>query len=88
MTEQEFRFRILRAETMRGHSDRPGYYEGYVRGLRRHYHGHRFGTTEEHRKWLVPMGDLDEAMLDRCRGYRDGYHGENPIMEPSDGEAA
>jgi hypothetical protein len=88
MTEQEFRFRILRAETLRGLSGRPSYYEGYVRGLRRHYHGHRFGTAEEHRKWLGMVGDLDEAMLDRGRGYRDGYQGKNLSMEPSDGEVA
>lgn len=44
----------------------PEYLDGYRCGLRRAYHGDRFGTPEEHRRWLAATG-YREA---RGQGYR------------------
>jgi DNA-binding transcriptional regulator YiaG len=61
MTTKQFRALIIQAETLEGK-----YKSGYRRGLRRQYHGERFGTAEEHEKLL---GRDDEY----GRGYRDGW---------------
>jgi hypothetical protein len=76
MTEQEFNSRMAQAETMCGLSDRPGYYEGYMRGLCRFYHGPRFGTLQGHEKWLALGYDWDKNGAGR--GYRDGLQGIRP----------
>jgi hypothetical protein len=78
MTEQEFKSRAAQAETMCGLSDRRGYYEGYMRGLRRFYHGPHFGTLQEHEEWLGLVYDWDEAKADRGRGYQHGLQGIRP----------
>lgn len=54
------------------------YGAGYLRGLRRHYHGKKFGTTEEHETWLAMTGHRQE-MGD---GYRDGFAGQPPSRRP------
>ena len=61
------------------------YGSGYQRGLRRHYHGERFGTPDEHAKWmrLGVNGDVREEL---GRGYRDGFAGNEP--EPLRGRPA
>ena len=47
------------------------YGAGYQTGLRRHYHGERFGDQREH--------ELREARQDEYgRGYRDGMAGQEP----------
>lgn len=79
MSEQEFESRTVQAERMRGLSGRPGYYEGYMRGLRRFYHGPHFGTLWEHEEWLGLVYDRDEIRSYRGRGYRDGLQGIRPI---------
>lgn len=56
------------------------YGAGYLRGLRRHYHGERFGTAEEHAKWLS-LGDSDQQ-LDEGKGYCDGFAGTAPKRRP------
>jgi hypothetical protein len=54
-------------------NDRPQYYMGYMRGLRRRYHGERFGTNTEHKQWLTLDGSY---VRDEIRkGYTDGYYG-------------
>ena len=80
MTEQEFKSRIAQAETMCGLSDRRGYYEGYLRGLRRFYHGPHFGTLSEHEEWLGLVYEWDETKAGRGRGYQDGLQGIRPHM--------
>lgn len=54
------------------------YGAGYLRGLRRHYHGEKFGTAEEHETWLAMTGHRQE-MGD---GYRDGFAGQPPSRRP------
>jgi hypothetical protein len=80
MTEREFKSKMALAETMRSLSKRTGYYEGYVQGLRRLYHGAHFGTLQEHEKWLGLAYDTDRARADQGRGYLDGLQGIRPRM--------
>ena len=54
---------------MSGTSDRPGYYEGYVKGLRRFYHGPCAGSLQEHEEWLrLVYYGRDRTSSDLC-GY-------------------
>ncbi len=80
MTDQEFKSRMAQAETMCGLSDRPGYYEGYMSGLRRFYHGPHFGTLREHEEWLGLFYERDETNAHRGRGYHDGLQGMRPLV--------
>jgi hypothetical protein len=80
MTEQEFFSRMAQAEDTGGLSARPGYYEGYMRGLRRFYHGPHFGTLKEHEEWLVLVYDRDQTKADRGRGYQHGLQGIRPLV--------
>jgi hypothetical protein len=48
------------------------YYAGYMRGLRRNYHGENFGTSEEHQLWLDAANSDDPDRKQRGTGYKDG----------------
>jgi hypothetical protein len=74
MTEQKFKSEMRRAETMRGLADpmMAEYWAGYIRGLRRAYHGEKFGEPGEHEKWLSAANSRDESRKQRGRGYKDG----------------
>jgi hypothetical protein len=74
MTEQKFRSEILRAETMLGISDlmMGEYLTGYIRGLRRAYHGEIFGTAEDHERWMGFLASDYPDHVQRGQGYRDG----------------
>lgn len=50
------------------------YLAGYLRGLRRFWHGENFGEPGEHEKWMA-MSDHRQDMGD---GYRDGFAGKPP----------
>lgn len=54
------------------------YAAGYQRGLRRHFHGERFGTEEEHRLWMDQV--TRPGREERGQGYRDGFEGKAPRM--------
>ena len=72
---QIFKSEMRRAETMRRLATDPiegDYYAGYMRGLRRNYHGEPFGTKEEHTLWLSLKDSEDQSRAARGRGYRDG----------------
>lgn len=79
MTEQEFQTRIARAEKMYGRSPRPAYYEGYMKGLRRLYHGPRVVSLQEQEEWLGLVYSRDRVGADRGRGYQHGLQGVEPI---------
>jgi len=79
MNQSEFESKMLRAKTMRDLGDKPDYWAGYMRGLRRLYHADKFGTAEEHKKWLALIGP-DESRSERGRGYRDGFATEETSM--------
>ena len=75
MNEQLFRSEMRRAEIMRRtlDRDRANYWAGYIRGLRRLYHGENFGTPEEHTFWLLLVVRPDRMLQQRGQGYRDGF---------------
>ena len=72
MDENEFKNLMRRAQR-----DAGDYATGYQRGLRRHYHGERFGTTAEHTKW-TSLGQDGDHREELGRGYRDGLTGQPP----------
>jgi hypothetical protein len=75
MDEQQFQSELNRAKTMQRIVNEPtkaDYFAGYQRGLRRAFHGERFGTAQEHELWLSLANDGDESRAARGRGYRDG----------------
>ena len=72
MQQREFEREMHRAAAMRAAGDRPDYWAGYTRGLRRAYHGKRFGTDDEHRLWLAQADSEDDQRRDCGQGYRDG----------------
>lgn len=78
MTEQEFQHNARGAEYLRRLSETPDVYfwEGYLRGVRRHYHGENFGTADEHAMW---MNSAHETRYQQRRfrglGYQCGFEG-------------
>ena len=72
MTREKFEHEMGRAATMGAAGDRPDYWAGYARGLRRAFHGTRFGTDAEHALWLAQSDNEDEQRRERGQGYRDG----------------
>ena len=75
MTRLEFESKMLKAQTFRKLGKRPDYWAGFIRGLRRRYHGENFGTSEEHELWMRLAADAggDESRHERGIGYRDGF---------------
>jgi hypothetical protein len=72
MDESTFKSTMFYAEVMRSTENRPDYWAGYRRGLRRAYHGDRFGTEEEHILWSS-LADSDDRQRSECGlGYLDG----------------
>lgn len=73
MEFQKFELEMRNAEAMRRtvSPERIGYWTGYIRGLRRAYHGDNFGTSDEHEVW-------SHSSDQRGQGYRDGLaYGDN-----------
>lgn len=52
--------------------DRADFWQGFQRGLRRLYHGEKFGTSDEHQKFLNCRNG--EYRRDLQTGYRAGYY--------------
>ena len=73
MDQQSFEHEMAKAQAMRSAGDRPEYWAGYMRGIRRRYHGENFGTEDEHRLWMSLSDDSDQTRADRGKGYRAGY---------------
>lgn len=71
-TEGAFRRAMAQARTMTELGDRPDYWRGYQRGVRRRYHGEAFGTDEEHDRWLSLVDSEETSRQEMGRGYRDG----------------
>ena len=64
-------------------SARPGYYEGYMKGLSRFYHGPDLASLQEHEEWLTLIYARDETGADLGRGYLHGLQGIEPIRRYS-----
>jgi len=73
MDRSTFEREMHRAEAMRTAGDQPDYWSGYIRGLRRQFHGEKFGTEGEHAKWMGLADEPTESRAQRGRGYRDGF---------------
>lgn len=87
MNDAEFRRNLAGAETLKNMSDDGSFFEGYIRGLRRYYHGKDFGTEEEHRKWLAFAGNTGDARLRaKGEGYRYGLSGCHIVTPEAGGE--
>ncbi|HQN18500.1 MAG TPA: hypothetical protein PKV86_05165 [Syntrophobacteraceae bacterium] len=72
MTHAQFTHEMLKAGTFTRLGERPDYWRGYQRGLRRAYHGEAFGTEREHAQWLALVDSLDDVQREVGLGYRDG----------------
>lgn len=80
MTEQEFKTNASGAETFHKLADLPevDFWGGYLRGIRRHYYGEKFGTADEHATWIKLMsahGTHDQQCRYRGLGYQCGFAG-------------
>ena len=52
------------------------FWQGYQRGMRRHYHGEKFGTEQEHARWMLLADEYrDIARRFRGLGYWAGFDG-------------
>lgn len=83
MTREEFEAAGRAADVLRHTSDpvNAEFWMGYLRGLRRHFHGEHFGTPEEHALWSRLADEQgDDARQARGIGYRCGVVG-TPIAE-------
>ncbi len=74
MDEAKFMSEMAKARASDKHGERSvAYWEGFERGLRRQYHGDKFGTEQEHALWLSFADDgADPSHRERGLGYRDG----------------
>jgi len=74
MTEQDFKSEMARAESRRSLAEptEAEYWAGYIRGLRRAYHGERFGTNEEHARYMSAANSINESRKRLGVGYKDG----------------
>ena len=73
MNQTEFASNLKAAETFRTLAERPDetdFWTGYIRGLRRSFHGIVFGTELEHQLWLTLEGDPSREA--RRNGYLAG----------------
>ena len=80
MTENEFIDNARCAEHWTRLSQPPEnvIWEGYLQGLRRHYHGEAFGTANEHKLWLSLKDETaDNAKRLRGVGYLMGFEGKS-----------
>ena len=72
MDQQTFKSKLFYCEVMLETENRPDYWTGHIRGLRRAYHGEQFGTDAEHALWLSLSISDDTSRSELGRGYRDG----------------
>ncbi len=75
-----FQSNMTAADTFRRLSSDPDeqeFWTGYQRGIRRNYHGEKFGTAAEHKLWLSLHTDEDISRKMRGLGYRAGFDGQN-----------
>ena len=79
MEESTFKHEMAMAKTFHDLGVKTDYWRGYMKGLRRSYHGENFGTDEDHRRWLsvgfyeITPGVTDDIRLEMSKGYRAGF---------------
>ena len=72
MTEAEFKSKMLYAESMKSYGERLEYWEAYIRGLERRFHGNQLVKEDEHCRLIEDIRSDDQAKAERGRGYRNG----------------
>ena len=82
MDYEKFKSLANMATTMREYEHwRQDFWHGFLKGLRRLYHGDNFGTDKEHEKWMnCRNGDFQRDMQ---TGYRTGYYYESLSLDDS-----
>jgi hypothetical protein len=74
MNKPEFEREMGKAKTFKGLEEwRQEYWLGYIHGLRRGYHGERFCSEEEHKRWWEMADDDVDSKRERGEGYRAGF---------------
>ncbi|MFA7177608.1 MAG: hypothetical protein WC114_10195 [Smithellaceae bacterium] len=77
MNEKKFQRLWRSAKTLSQVDETPNaneFWNSYIRGLRRNYHGENFGNPGEHETWMALTGP-DETRRFRGIGYRAGFEG-------------
>ena len=73
MTKKEYDQEMLKAKTIRQEQpEKEDYYAGYMRGLRRGFHGGGFGVDREHTRWMNLIFNTSIRKQASGQGYRDG----------------
>ena len=78
ITLQQFLDEKNRAEALLKLGIRPGYWAGYIRGLRRQYHGENFGSSKDHEQWLSLSYIDDVTQWEWAKGYQAGFAYRSP----------
>ena len=82
MNKKQFQSLGRMASAMRSvEHERQDFWLGFLRGLRRSYHGENFGTLEEHENYMNCR--RDEHRRDMQTGYRTGYYYERLKLDDS-----
>ena len=76
MMHDEFLQKMSKADILTQFGDQPNYWHGYRRGLRRRFHGEKFGTEQEHKLWMSLWNDEDISRQELGRGYRKAFEEE------------
>jgi len=88
MDETRFLALLKKARNFSHLGERPDYWHGYQRGLRRGFQGELFGTRDDHELWMRLADDgVDNAARERGRGYRDGLSAVAAADTAADGGA-
>ena len=91
ISKKAFRREVRRARRKGGNATghESDYWQGYQRGLRRRYHGERFGTDEDHDQMLALREATSESRQQRGQGYADAlqWDGTPAAVQPSHGGA-
>jgi len=75
MKKSIFEHELSKAQTLYeyGKDEEKEFWRGYMRGVRRRYHGENFETEADHQKWLSLVND--DYHHEAGRGYRAGFYG-------------
>lgn len=75
LTQDQFDKQMTYAQTQKSLVDATNqhYWTGYMRGLRRSFHGDNFGTPEDHQTYWGFFESLDPDRKQLGTGYRDGF---------------
>jgi len=86
LNQEQFNSQMLYAQTQRDLGiDNKEYWTGYMRGLRRGFHGDNFGTPQEHQTYWEAFNSADPDRKQLGTGYRDGIRFNKKRGRPESG---